>query len=91
MFKLAKLFTNARRCLHVDQEGRVGVNLPFQTRNKIRLVLTFAIVSGFFFNLPVLLAYNTAYEKGKGSRPPPQECNEDEDADADADDEEGEC
>ena len=52
-----RMLVNPIRQLHVDQEGLVGKNFPFQTKNKARMIITVCATMGFFFNIPVMTVY----------------------------------
>ena len=87
MSKLKGILLATRRYFHVDQEGKIGANLPFQIKNKPRMIVTLSLGIGLFFNFPIFLTYYNLNEQGMSKRGDVQEPV----YDGDDDDEEEEC
>lgn len=55
--------TSAVRRLHIEQEGKFGANLPFQTKNKLRFTLMFGIYVITGFTAPFLAVRHQLVKK----------------------------
>uniref|UniRef100_A0A0R3X8N8 Cytochrome c oxidase polypeptide VIIc n=1 Tax=Hydatigena taeniaeformis TaxID=6205 RepID=A0A0R3X8N8_HYDTA len=42
----------------IDEEGKPGTNLPFDTKNPRRLALTMILFIGIAFNIPFFITYS---------------------------------